>query len=132
MTLGHKEKALRAYEKIYEKNPYDSRALYKSGLLRLEMGDLAGAGKTADALQNKFAKHSEGHTLKGIVYYHKKNFPAAMPELLSAIKIQPSTEAYYFLGLSHYSLGEFESALSQFRRILDYDPNSTRARTLPA
>jgi putative PEP-CTERM system TPR-repeat lipoprotein len=130
IKLGHKDKALRAYEEISEINPDDSRALYNSGLLSLEIGDLAKARKIADAMLNKFAKLSWGHTLKGIVYYNQENYPEAMIELLNSIKIQPSTEAYYFLGLSHYCLGEYESALSQFRKILDYDPNSVRARII--
>jgi putative PEP-CTERM system TPR-repeat lipoprotein len=131
-SLGNKDKALQTYKQISIIYPEDALAIYKAGLINLEMGQLAQAEKAADLLQKKFVKRAEGYRLKGLIYYQNKNYTAAMSELLSSIKIQPSLEAYYFLGLSHYHRGELENALSQFRRILDYNPNFVRARILTA
>jgi putative PEP-CTERM system TPR-repeat lipoprotein len=129
-ALGKNDMSLQAYQKIAEINPNDSMALYKIGLINIEMGELGKAEKMADVLEKRFPKRAEGFRLKGITYYYKKNFTAAIAELMNSNKIQPNLEAYYFLGLSLYNRGELENALSQFRKILDYSPNFTRARIL--
>jgi putative PEP-CTERM system TPR-repeat lipoprotein len=129
-TLGNKDKAIQAYQKICEINPNDSLALYKIGLINIEMGQLGKAEIMADTLKKRFAKRADGYRLKGIVNYYKKNFTAAIADLMNSNKIQPNLEAYYFLGLSLYNRGELENSLSQFRKILDYSPNFTRARIL--
>ncbi|MBP1728349.1 MAG: Tetratricopeptide 2 repeat protein, partial [Deltaproteobacteria bacterium] len=51
---------------------------------------------------------------------------------LTSIKLAPTLEGYYFLGLSYYSRGDLESSLSQFRKILDNVPNARQARIMTA
>jgi len=127
---GNKDKALEIYHTIMTNHPSEAVAAYKSGIIYIEKGDLDKAGKTADDLLTRFPKRADGHRLKGLVSYHRKNYAEAMNYLQSAIKITPTLEAYYFLGLCHYNRGELESALSQFRKILDNVPDSRQARLM--
>jgi putative PEP-CTERM system TPR-repeat lipoprotein len=129
-TSGNTEGALSAYRKISEINTKDPIAIYRIGVIQVDMGEPGKADKTADMLQKKFPKRSEGYRLKGIIHYQNRNYIAAIAELMTSINIQPSQESYYFLGLSLYGRGELENALSQFRRILDVNPSFVRARLL--
>jgi putative PEP-CTERM system TPR-repeat lipoprotein len=129
-SCGNRDKALATYMKITEINPNDYIAIYRTGLINVQMGQLGKAEKTADYLQKKFKKKPEGYRLKGIIYFQEKNYAAAITELMNSIKMRPDVQAYYFLGLSLYHHGELENALSQFRKILDSAPSFVQAQLL--
>ena len=46
--------------------------------------------------------------------------------------MQPVAEAFYYLGMSMYMRKEYETALSQFRTILDHNPNAAQVRLMVA
>lgn len=127
---GNTDKALKIYRKILENNKAETLAAYKSGLIYIEKGDLEKADKTADDLLANFPKRADGQRLKGLVSYHRKNYTDAMDYLQNSLKITPTLEAYYYLGLCYYNRGELENALSQYRKILDNLPTSRQARLM--
>ncbi|MBV5341909.1 MAG: PEP-CTERM system TPR-repeat protein PrsT [Deltaproteobacteria bacterium] len=127
---GNRDKALEIYHTIMVNHPEEAVASYKIGIIHIEKGDLDKADKTADDLLSRFPKRADGHRLKGLVSYHRKNYAEAMNYLQSSLKIAPTLEAYHFLGLCYYNRGELESALSQFRIILDHVPDSRQARLM--
>lgn len=127
---GNRDKALEIYRTILANNSSETLAAYKAGIIHIEKGDLDKADKAAADLMTNFPKKSDGHRLKGLVSFHRKNYPDAMVHLQNSIKIAPSMEGYHFLGLCYYNRGELESALSQFRRILDNIPDSRQARLM--
>lgn len=127
---GNAAKALEIYAKISAISHADTLAAYKSGLIYIDMNDLNKAEKIADDLIKNYPKKGDGHRLKGLVYYHKKSYVDAMTSLQNSIKMSPTLEGYYFLGLCYYNQGELETALSQFRKILDNAPNSRQARLM--
>ena len=131
-SLGHSDTALEIYRKISEYDKSDVFAQYKAGVLYIQKGETATAEKIAADLVKTYPKRAEGPRLKGLIYYSRKNFPEAITELQNSIKMQPTIEAYYFLGLSLYNQGDLESALSQFRTILDHSPSFQRARLITA
>lgn len=124
---GNRDKALEIYRTILANNPSETLAAYKSGIIYIEKGDLDKADKIADDLMTTFPKLSDGHRLKGLVSFQRKDYPDAMEHLQYSINIVPALEAYNFLGLCYYNRGELESALSQFRKILDNVPDSRQA-----
>ncbi|MDD2580672.1 MAG: PEP-CTERM system TPR-repeat protein PrsT [Desulfuromonadaceae bacterium] len=128
--LGKKADAIARYKKLGEMNPADPVAPYKAGLLHFDLGHVVIAETIAAELVKKFPENAEGYRLKGIVSYHKKNFTEAITALQNANKLRPSVAGYYFLGLSLYGNGDLESALSQFRQILDRVPSFSQARLL--
>ena len=127
---GNSDKALAIYQKIVTNNHSESLAVYKSGLIQIEKGQLDVADKAADDLIKNFPKRVDGYCLKGMVNYHRKKYADASSSFQNAIKIRPSLEEYYFLGLCYFNLAEYESALSQFRKILDVSPNVKQARLM--
>lgn len=129
-SRGREEAALDMYRRLSEIRRSDPEAPYRAGLIMVRRGDLKGAAGTADRLIAGFPSRPEGYTLKGIVLYRQRNYREAVATLQNSIAICPSIGGYYFLGLSLYAAGDPESALSQFRRILDADPAFDRARLL--
>lgn len=127
---GNRDKALEMYRTILANNPSETLAAYKSGIIYIEKGELDKADKIADDLMTSFPELSDGHRLKGLVSFQRKDYPDAMEHLQYSIKIVPTLEAYNFLGLCYYNRGELESALSQFRKILDTVPESRQARLM--
>ncbi|KAB0668543.1 PEP-CTERM system TPR-repeat protein PrsT [Oryzomonas sagensis] len=129
-SAGNADKALEIYQKILAINRSEVLAGYKSGLIRIERGELDQAEKTSDEMIKTFPKRSDGYRLKGLVSYQRKKYAEAAAQLQNSIKITPTSEGYYFLGLCYYNLGELETALSQFRKILDVVPTSRQARLM--
>lgn len=129
-SRGRIDQALQVYRKIAEIDPKDSNVLYKTGILLIESGDVAGAEKLATTLAEKFPKGADAPRLKGIIQYTKKNFNDSISNLQSSLKIRPTIEGYYFLGLAMFGRGDLETALSQFRKILDVNPAYHRARLM--
>ncbi len=127
---GEKEQAHVIYKKLEAINPSDQIAAYKAGLLDFELGRTAIAESVAVELIKKFPANAEGYRLQGIAYYRNKNFKEAITSLQHANKIQQSIPGYYFLGLSLYGNGDLESAMNQFRHILDQAPAFHQARLL--
>lgn len=130
IALGRKEMALELYKKLGDINVSDPVAPYRAGLLHFEMKHLAIAESIAGELIKKFPANAEGYRLKGIVSYSKKDLTEAIVALQSANKLQPSVAGYYYLGLSLYGKGDLESALNQFRQIIDRAPSFHQARLL--
>jgi len=130
IALGRKERALELYNKIGEINGADPVAPYKAGLLHFEMEHFAIAETIAAQLIKKFPANAEGYRLKGIVSYRKKDLTEAIAALQNANKLQPTVAGYYYLGLSLYGKGDLESALNQFRQIIDKAPSYHQARLL--
>ena len=129
---GKVDRTLEIYRKIAEIDPKDSNVLYKSGILLIGREDVAGAEKLAATLAERFPKGADAPRLKGIIQYTKKNYNDALTNLQASLKIRPTIEGYYFLGLSMFHRGDLETALSQFRKILDVSPSYHRARLLSA
>jgi len=130
IALGRKETALELYKKLGEINAADPIAPYKAGILHFEMEHLVIAETIAGELIKKFPANAEGYRLKGMVSYRKKDFIEAISALQNANKLRPSVVGYYYLGLSLYGKGDLESALNQFRQILDRAPSFHQARLL--
>ena len=129
---GRRQQAVLLYRKILELDPNQITAQYKLGLIQIEKGELQEADRTGEELVAKFPGRGDGYRLKGLVSYHLKKYDDATTYLQQSLKLTPTLEGYHFLGLCYYSRGEFESALSQFRVVLDRLPDSRLARLMTA
>jgi putative PEP-CTERM system TPR-repeat lipoprotein len=127
---GNRGKALEIYRTIQANNAFETLAAYKAGVIHIESTELDKAEKIADDLLSRYPRRADGHRLKGLVNYQRKNYAEAVINLQSSINIAPTFEAYHFLGLCYYNRGELERALSQFRKILDNLPDSRQARLM--
>ncbi|GFO66571.1 lipoprotein [Geomonas limicola] len=131
-TAGKSDQAVTLYNKILQLDPNQTQAQYKIGLILIEKGDLAKAGTQAEEMIKSHPKKGDGYRLKGLVSYFSRNYGEAITALQQSVKMAPTIEGYQYLGLSYYNKGELETALSQFRIILDRVPNSRAARLMVA
>jgi putative PEP-CTERM system TPR-repeat lipoprotein len=129
---GNRDKALDIYNKLAMFNPSDSTARYKSALIYFDKGETGKASTIAHEIIAKYPKRGDGYLLRGIVSFYNKKYAEAITDIQNSVKMQPSVEGFYFLGLSLYSNGDLENALSQFRIIIDNNPSFIQARLLTA
>ncbi|MCM0083352.1 PEP-CTERM system TPR-repeat protein PrsT [Geomonas sp. Red32] len=129
---GSLDRAAAVYTRILGVEPAETTARYKLGLIQIEKGDLARAEASADQMIAKYPRRGDGHRLKGLVNYQRHRYDDAITSLQASLKYGPTLEAYHFLGLCFYNQGQFEMALSQFRKILDAVPESRQARLITA
>lgn len=130
IARGNKQKALEVYQRLAQISKDDPMPLYKIGIINIELGDTTKAEQIATELGQKFPKRGESSRLSGILSFKKKNYAEAVTSLQNSIKLQPTIEGYYYLGLSQYAAGQLESAISQFRSILDRVPTHDRSRIM--
>ena len=129
---GNRDQVAALYRKILQVDENQSTAHYKLGLLQIEKGELDQAEAAANMMVQKYPKKGDGYRLKGLVSFYRKKYGDAITALQQSVKLTPTLEGYHFLGLSYYSKGELESALSQFRIILDRVPTARKARLMTA
>ncbi|GLI39259.1 PEP-CTERM system TPR-repeat protein PrsT [Geobacter hydrogenophilus] len=127
---GNSEKALEYYQKIMQADPDDANAAFRIGMMHISKGEADKAERLADDLIRKASKRPEGHQLKGIALYTRKNYDQAITELQGVVKNYQNPGAYYYLGLSHYQRNDLELALSQFRKVIDLNPKHLQARLM--
>jgi len=113
-------------------NPEDVNAFYRLGMIRLDKGEIQAVDELAGRLREKYPRRAEGFALEGLKYFQEQNFPEAIVALQQANSIQPSLESHFYLGLSLYQTGELESAMSEFRTVLDRRPDFVQARLMTA
>lgn len=129
---GNSDKALGIYRTIQMNDASDTVAIYKIGLIHIVKGEVEKADKIADDLIKAYPKRAEGHRLKGLVSYGRKNYADALTYLQTSLSMGATPDANFYMGLSYYNRGELESALSQFRIILDRIPTFRQARIMTA
>lgn len=132
MSRGNRAKAMEYFQRIVEVDPSDANAMFRVGLMYIDANEIDKADRLADEILKKGPNLPDGHRLKGIVHYAKKNYDAAVAELQNSLKIAQNPGSYYYLGLSHYNRNELEQALSQFRKVLDLNPSNLQARLMSA
>ena len=140
------EKVIPQYEKIIEDNPEDLNSYLKLGYIYEIRSMVPFINEYDQALNyylkaleleaNSFSARNTGISIYlnsriGYIYFEKKNYSQAIEYLERAIKISPNNpniEVYYYLGLSYNKIGEKEKALTFFRKILEFAPQSNEAR----
>lgn len=126
------ESALKVYENLLQVDNMQIQALYLSGVLQMDLGLLDDAKVSVDKMLVDFAGRPEGQRLKGMLLYRQSSYDEAKIVLESSIQAQPHLLSYFFLGLSYYGLNQYELALNQFQKALDFNPDFERARILVA
>jgi tetratricopeptide (TPR) repeat protein len=66
----------------------------------------------------------------GINYVKAKNYDKAIQYLNYSVKMEPTSNAYYYLGYAYYSKGDKNKALSNFQQSLKLNPSNTAAKKM--
>ncbi|MCX8094072.1 MAG: tetratricopeptide repeat protein, partial [Candidatus Goldbacteria bacterium] len=66
----------------------------------------------------------------GVKYVKAKDYDKAIQYLNYSIKMQPTSNAYYYLGYAYYAKGDKNNALSNFQMALKLNPSNTAAKQM--
>jgi TolB-like protein/Flp pilus assembly protein TadD len=108
--------APRAIKKAQEINPRDVRVLMEYSRLNCNIGNhetsIASARQALELEPiSVYANHFLGHVL-----YFGRQYEEAIPVFLQALQLDPHyPKPHFFIGMSHYFLGETETALEEVR-----------------
>jgi tetratricopeptide (TPR) repeat protein len=70
------------------------------------------------------AAFTEVHMNKGMVYWHKGDFAAAIPAFTAAIELDPNfVEALVNRGAAYRKKGDIESAIADYTKAIEINPN---------
>jgi putative PEP-CTERM system TPR-repeat lipoprotein len=132
LRQGDYAAALQTYEDLLQIDEKQFQALYMSGIIQMEMGDLDTTSQLLSRFESLYPDRPEVSRLQGMLLYRQQKFEDARILLESSIQASPHILSYFFLGLSYYGLEQYELALNQFQKALDINPDFERARTLVA
>jgi Tfp pilus assembly protein PilF len=112
------------YEKSLEKNPENSRVIYKQGVTLLQdkkFGDSVSLFRQVLAVQPDFALAHEG---LGRAYFALRNVRAAETHFRRAIDLDPLLwQSYHFLGMIHDRNSDHDAAVAAYKAALTLQPN---------
>lgn len=138
------EKVIPQYEKMIKDNPEDLNSYLRLGYI-YEIRSIIPFNneydkaleyylKALDLVTSSSTAGNTGiivylNTRVGCIYFEKKKYPQAIEYLEGAVERSPqNVEATYYLGCSYAKIGEEEKALTFFRKILEFAPQSNEAR----
>ncbi|BCA79476.1 XrtA/PEP-CTERM system TPR-repeat protein PrsT [Desulfuromonas sp. AOP6] len=131
-ALGNSARSREIYQDWSLIDPEDADALFKIGLYDLDAGRFTLGEEVAARLIEVFPANEKGLLLKGMASYLQGQSEQASRELQLSIKKGSDPLAYYFLGLAFLQLEQYELALNQFHKVLDFNPDSVQARCMVA
>ncbi|MFA5515328.1 MAG: XrtA/PEP-CTERM system TPR-repeat protein PrsT [Desulfuromonadales bacterium] len=122
--------ALQHYQRVTELEPDNHQAIYTTGLLLLEKGEIDAAESLARGLLRKFPEQAGGYRLQGVIHTVRGNYAEAANSLQKVSEGKPDLLTSYMLGMSFYKLGQLEMAVNQFQRFLDHRPQAVQPRLI--
>lgn len=128
--------ALSYYEQVRSTYPTTSTApaaLYARGVTQVQLERYDQATASFEALGDEYPESAFSQnlgTILGEVYYRLDRYEDAAAELqsrLPELKGEKRARALFLLGECYHQMGEGESAVTQYRQVLENHPNSTYA-----
>jgi len=110
----------------------DLTAVYLLGLLLVDSGDVDSARQLASELKTANPESPAALRIEGLADYLQGNHEKALLALQKSLTSMQDVGGYYFVGLTHYQLKQYEQALSNFQKTLDFAPNNEPARLMLA
>lgn len=129
---GDLKAAIETYDRVLKASPSASMALFRKGVLHMEMKDYEAAFSVAGSLIEKHPKRPEGYKLEGMALLYKKDYEGAIVSFQKALSMSSDPGSHYFLGLAHYYKGEPEQAMSQMQKSIDMMPSTEQPRIIRA
>lgn len=128
---GDFENSLEQFQKAFSSYPYDetlrknlAAAYMQVGKIRLDKKDFLAAADFFDHARELAPGNALFSMMRGVAFYLAKNYEAAKFELHRAREIEESTDIYYFLGRTHYDVGELDAAAENLVKAQGLAPTS--------
>jgi len=129
MDLNQTDKALKTFERIKTIDPERLDTYYELSMVKYSRGDMAGAIKELDQLEQKAGFSEELFQQKQLLYNEAGELDRAEEELKKAITSNPKDPVYYgMLAELYQSQGKSDLALEYYMKILAFDPENGRVQ----
>lgn len=132
-TAGQAEAAETAYGKAIEatRKPFSPR--YKRALTRIDLADFDGAERDIQALRQGYGDHAAISYARGLLAFHQQRHAEARTDFEDALSRNAEHGlAIFYLGATHYALGNWRQAENQLSRTVVRFPDFAPARRLLA
>ena len=127
LASGDTIKAMTILNKKIEKHSDDADLYLYRGKIKLERKDFGAAMIDFNSFCSLNGTCGEAGYLKSWTLYQQGNYRAAIEQLSSHTRVQPSSNAFLYLGLSHLKLGNHQPALGAFERATQIEPSNYTA-----
>lgn len=122
IQYDHSE-AFRLVQKLILNRPSFSKAYCARGILRQATGDIDQALLDYEKAISLDSRYARAIFNKGVVYYEKKEFLAAIVEFDTAIAIQPEMRFFFQRGRANLELENFPNAIADFSHCVALSPS---------
>ena len=123
MRMNDFPKALDCYRALTALQPGDEPARYMTAQILMSQGRMEEAAKERQAMRERFGDSAMVLMLDGVDAYESGKFTEAITAFQASLAKMPSLDGRYRLGLALTRTGNLESAVTQFRGVLDFAPN---------
>lgn len=123
-SMGHNEESLNTLQAAYSYAPSDVALVYRLAQRWAEDGNKKAIG-LADSLirQDAEGRHAEPYLLKGIYYYHTKDYAAALSLFNQAItKDYNNLDAHMYKGQVYFDQKNYPEAYKAFKLAITITP----------
>ena len=127
MRVNDYSKALDCYRALAALQPNDEAARYMTAQILMSQGRMEEAAKERRAMRERFGDSAMVLMLDGVDAYESGKFNEAITAFQASLAKMPSLDGRYRLGLALIRTGNLESAVTQFRGVLDFAPNHSPA-----
>lgn len=136
---GEPQDALSEFSKAHNLNEENEKTLFYKSLAEIELNNFHSAIDDLTSVLEKNPKHGEAYFWRAYAYYNlaenlkekhpKKLLEAALEDLNMAIKYRVREEATYFDRAEvKFELGDYEGAISDFKKVISKNPENVDAR----
>jgi tetratricopeptide (TPR) repeat protein len=114
-----KASALRSFQYALKLNPSNTAA-------KAMVAKLGGGGQSASA------SPAAQYLLTGHKYLKARQFDMAIKYYQASANVEPSAQAYKYMGTAYYYKGDMDNAKAAYERSLQYNPNDPGVRSVLA
>ncbi|NOT39142.1 MAG: tetratricopeptide repeat protein [Alphaproteobacteria bacterium] len=127
---GDLPRALADCTRAIELEPGDASAWFQRALVYRQMGDdertLADLGR---AIQLDPDDPDHRH-YRGMLLMRRKDYKGAIADFDNIIRVKPRFDAYVFRGYAYFYLGNYDAAIADAERAINFNPNDPLPRQL--
>lgn len=121
-NAGRYADALAVFKSLAAAHPDDPQTLFYLSLTFLALREPEKAQEVSDRLR-RLVPEAQAHATDGILLYHRGQYREALATLSEAERANPDLALlYYYEGLSHYALGQFDRVSPRMLRAKTIDP----------
>lgn len=122
------QQAVALYQKVLQLRPNDLISRFEQIFLQIGLGDIDAAEANVAVVMKQISTHPRVDFANGLIAFRKADYSKSASLLDGLVANYPQfTEAYLYLGIAHFNLGNYASAITHLQYLLSQVPNHLQA-----